>query len=513
MKMCVRLAALLSFVLSSPASAVVRAAVPRAGALNVPVLPVAPRFAPPSLSLAPLAGASALAPSLAPTVAAPAARLSAAAEVMAPSLEAIAAPSAGAAESRAAADSVMDALLGLPAAADAPQTPGVPAAPAYVPAPSIDLAGATRSFARGVSPRARMLFTDTLKRRQAGWREGLKRVGVKGGEPLSLTVTKSADRSVGTAAVVTETSFDVSWSQGPTRVGAFRVTVRLKDLRVTLTRLAAPAAPKSKQVKVRLLPGVSAADAAAFFEKRGLRVVSGWGVNWVVAATGKTTAAQAVEKLGKEKAVVLYSAPAHKPAAKAGRLVVRLRAGVDDAKVAALLRSAKLSVVEEGRDGFWTVASKTPADSLRRLRKSDAVLYASPAALKVDESRQFIIKLKEQTSEAAVAAILARANVMREYGGGSFKLQGDAAAYAADPAVASVTPVGKVTEESVRASAAGAASHKGRPWSQTEYSAASYYARVGLETAGATAAQLALFDRLVDEAPVRGGGFNPWSGD
>ena len=34
-----------------------------------------------------------------------------------------------------------------------------------------------------------------------------------------------------------------------------------------------------------------------------------------------------------------------------------------------------------------------------------------------------------------------------------------------------------------------------------------------LHKAGATVAQLALFNRFVDEAPIKGGSFNPWSGD
>ena len=71
----------------------------------------------------------------------------------------------------------------------------------------------------------------------------------------------------------------------------------------------------------------------------------------------------------------------------------------------------------------------------------------------------------------------------------------------------------KVTEERVRGAAASAASYKGRPWSQTEYNMAYYNTLESLKKDGATKAQLALFEKLCAEAPIRGGSFNPWSGD
>jgi hypothetical protein len=71
----------------------------------------------------------------------------------------------------------------------------------------------------------------------------------------------------------------------------------------------------------------------------------------------------------------------------------------------------------------------------------------------------------------------------------------------------------KVTEERVRGAAASVASYKGRPWSHTEYNMAYSNTLESLKKDGATKAQLALFEKLCAEAPIRGGSFNPWSGD
>ena len=65
----------------------------------------------------------------------------------------------------------------------------------------------------------------------------------------------------------------------------------------------------------------------------------------------------------------------------------------------------------------------------------------------------------------------------------------------------------------VEAAARGAASYKGMPWSNTEYSMSQYGYESGLRKAGATFAQIRLFHKLCDEAPIKGGRFNPWSGD
>jgi hydroxymethylpyrimidine pyrophosphatase-like HAD family hydrolase len=70
-----------------------------------------------------------------------------------------------------------------------------------------------------------------------------------------------------------------------------------------------------------------------------------------------------------------------------------------------------------------------------------------------------------------------------------------------------------ISDDDIRASAAGVISYKGRPWSQTEYNSVYYPAIESLKARGATQLQLALFETLCAEAPVKGGSFNPWSGD
>ncbi len=74
-------------------------------------------------------------------------------------------------------------------------------------------------------------------------------------------------------------------------------------------------------------------------------------------------------------------------------------------------------------------------------------------------------------------------------------------------------PQAAPSDADVRARAAAVASYKGYPWSQTEYNATYYPALERLKADGATAEQVALFERLCAEAPLRGGRFNPWSGD
>jgi hydroxymethylpyrimidine pyrophosphatase-like HAD family hydrolase len=70
-----------------------------------------------------------------------------------------------------------------------------------------------------------------------------------------------------------------------------------------------------------------------------------------------------------------------------------------------------------------------------------------------------------------------------------------------------------VTDDDIRAAAAGVIAYKGRPWSQTEYSSVYYPAIESLKSRGATQLQLALFETLCAAAPIKGGSFNPWSGD
>lgn len=72
---------------------------------------------------------------------------------------------------------------------------------------------------------------------------------------------------------------------------------------------------------------------------------------------------------------------------------------------------------------------------------------------------------------------------------------------------------GKVSDDDIAAAAKSVASSKGGIWSHTEYNMAYYNTLESLKSRGATKAQLELFKKLCDEAPVIGGRFNPWSGD
>jgi hypothetical protein len=71
----------------------------------------------------------------------------------------------------------------------------------------------------------------------------------------------------------------------------------------------------------------------------------------------------------------------------------------------------------------------------------------------------------------------------------------------------------KVSDADVRATASSVISYKGRPWSSTEFNSVYYPALENLKARGATKRQIALFEKLVADAPIKGGSFNPWSGD
>jgi hydroxymethylpyrimidine pyrophosphatase-like HAD family hydrolase len=71
----------------------------------------------------------------------------------------------------------------------------------------------------------------------------------------------------------------------------------------------------------------------------------------------------------------------------------------------------------------------------------------------------------------------------------------------------------KLTDDDIAASAKSVVASKGGIWSQTEYNMGYYNTLESLKERGATKAQLELFKKLCDEAPVKGGRFNPWSGD
>ena len=55
--------------------------------------------------------------------------------------------------------------------------------------------------------------------------------------------------------------------------------------------------------------------------------------------------------------------------------------------------------------------------------------------------------------------------------------------------------------------------NKTSTYSASEFNQDQYYAEQSLLKDGATAAQLELFRKIVQDAPIRGGRFNPYSGD
>jgi len=71
----------------------------------------------------------------------------------------------------------------------------------------------------------------------------------------------------------------------------------------------------------------------------------------------------------------------------------------------------------------------------------------------------------------------------------------------------------KITDEDIKKAAARAADYKGGAWGATEFQAMVASILYHLEKDGATPKQIKKFNRLVDEAPVIGKSFNPYSGD
>lgn len=66
--------------------------------------------------------------------------------------------------------------------------------------------------------------------------------------------------------------------------------------------------------------------------------------------------------------------------------------------------------------------------------------------------------------------------------------------------------------KAVRSAVSSAAAYKGYPWSATEFNASSYSIREELRKKHGDEAAKA-FDAALSKAPVKGGRFNPYSGD
>ena len=71
----------------------------------------------------------------------------------------------------------------------------------------------------------------------------------------------------------------------------------------------------------------------------------------------------------------------------------------------------------------------------------------------------------------------------------------------------------RLSDKQVRQAADRVISHKGLPYSQSEFNMAHTNAWNWLKKNGATKRQMNLFEKLVKEAPTKGGRFNCYSGD
>jgi len=413
-----------------------------------------------------------------------------------------------------------------------------------------------------VSVAHQLLLRETLTRRKAGWIRELARMGVQLAGPVAPVLTITASKDLPKSGKV---EFMVEWNQGEMHVGSFKALITLKNLNPELRRLAAPPVPEEKQLAVRFkktiianVGGLNVETAvtddriAEFLEANGLRLLNkGWGdYEYRVSVTGGAQAA-AMAKLLSGSDLVLYARPAALKVPEERQLEVvfkkttvvdfnglRVETAVSPDDITALLLKNGLTVLELSRDGVWKVGTEAgiAAEVSDALESAGITLYALPRKQDLPEDRQAVIKFQKSVivdaggilveaavSEDDVAAFL-RGNglkVAAAYGDGAYKVagpagtdsQGLAETLGKDRTVKSAVAVGSLTDQQIEASAKGVASYKGRPWSSTEYNMNYSMSYSYLEMAGATQAQLQKFSDLCDAAPVRGGGFNPWSGD
>src|SRR3989338_2521127 len=81
-------------------------------------------------------------------------------------------------------------------------------------------------------------------------------------------------------------------------------------------------------------------------------------------------------------------------------------------------------------------------------------------------------------------------------------------------AVAAIKEVVLMTDQEVVKRATDfARSYKGQPYSESEFNEHLYYALESLVKAGATDEQIKLFNKTVNNLPLKGGSFNSYSGD
>ncbi|MBI5242016.1 MAG: hypothetical protein HY926_16200 [Elusimicrobia bacterium] len=526
------------------------------GSLSATLTPVLAAPALPALQIAPALSAAVLPRTPLVSAAAPSMNISAVSEAVAPALQALKAPELKGEAAAATAEQVMSQVLGPHAAADDPaEIAASKPAPAPAPAKRAKPKGppllSQVAFADGVAQAHRDLLIETLTRRKAGWIRQLAAVGVKLAGPVAPAVAVSAARDI---AKGTKVEFTVDWTQSETHLGSFKAVVNLKTLNAELRRLPAPEPPKEKQIRMRFKKTVMAdadgvnvevkvteEDIAGFLEEKGLRLLSkGW--------DGTYTVSVALSGKG----IVLYATPvtftvpetdqvqiAFKKSAVRSFGGINAETSVDESEIGKLLSDRGLRVLSIDRDGAYTVgaAGLAAAPTARLLQTLPAVLYAKPVKFDPPASSQLIISLREKyvvsvgglnienaVSEDDVSSLLQRHGLLlvKVLNNGAYKVArvSDAApakdivaALSREPIIKQAITLGGVSDEQIRSAAKGVASYKGRPWSATEYNMNYGMTYWSLEERGATPEQLKLFEELCDQAPVRGGGFNPWSGD
>ncbi|MEE8424339.1 MAG: hypothetical protein V3S11_00845, partial [Elusimicrobiota bacterium] len=237
-----------------------------------------------------------------------------------------------------------------------------------------------------------------------------------------------------------------------------------------------------------------------------------------------------------QRTIVFTSAPEGGEVPEEDQFTFTLRREAREADVAELLRANGLRVLERDRDGIRYRVGVAPGFSAERtaarLSTRWIVYFASPVKSEVPEDREVILQFDKETygrdakpgaSEKNIVRVLRRERlrVLEDLGGKAFRVaaardvSGEklAATLTGLGSVASAVHVGAATGGDVEAAARSAIAYKGRPWSNTEYNMHYHYAYTALVQKGATQAQLKEFARLSSEAPIKGGSFNPWSGD
>lgn len=411
---------------------------------------------------------------------------------------------------------------------------GLGGAPGAVPVPGVEPSGRSApllkdvSFSEDVGPEARALFTKSLTRRKAGWISELGKVGVKLIGPVApaLDVRAAFDRRLHGA--LKSVDYRVEWTQGPTRAGAFIARIRADRPDPRLTRAAEPQPPLERQVQVRFRAGSAEADIARFLEERGLRLLRrDYRGFHVIGVSGQAAVDEVARDLARRD-LVLYATPSATQVPEQDQLIVVFKNTASESDRAAFLAEYGLRVLEaDPHRGFWRVGAERLylSGAEGRIRGHAALLYASPLEDKSSWTRHVIVSFREDATDDAVADFLRRnlLRVVSDYGGRTYKaaaLDEDpvdarelAEFLAGDGSVKSAVAVGTLDEAAVERAADYAIGHKGMPWSMTEFEMVKATTEWDLDRRGATPEQLARYRELVNAADVKGGRFNPWSGD